>query len=184
MSMLYMSDTWVMPALHIVLPLGISFYTFQSMSYSIDVYRGDARGITHFIDFACYVSMYPQLVAGPIIRFQEVADQLRHRTYSWEKFARDIAFFVVGLGQKVVLANPCGKVADWAFDAATRTAGEAWTGAIAYSFQIFFDFAGYSNMAIGLGLMLGFVFPKNFDLPYRSRSITEFWRRWHISLSS
>ena len=97
MSMLYMSDTWVMPALHIVLPLGISFYTFQSMSYSIDVYRGDARGITHFIDFACYVSMYPQLVAGPIIRFQEVADQLRHRTYSWEKFARDIAFFVVGL---------------------------------------------------------------------------------------
>lgn len=184
MSMLYMSDTWVLPALHIVLPLGISFYTFQSMSYSIDVYRGDARGITHFIDFACYVSMYPQLVAGPIIRFQEVADQLRHRTYSWEKFARGIAFFVVGLGQKVVLANPCGKVADWAFDAATRTAGEAWTGAIAYSFQIFFDFAGYSNMAIGLGLMLGFVFPKNFDLPYRSRSITEFWRRWHISLSS
>lgn len=174
----------LLPALNIVLPLGISFYTFQSLSYTIDVYRGDARGITSFVDFACFVSMFPQLVAGPIIRFQEVADQLRSRTHTVEKFARGVAFFVLGMAQKILLANPNGKMADWAFDTANRGVMEAWSGITAYSFQIFFDFAGYSNMAIGLGLMLGFVFPKNFDDPYRSLSITEFWRRWHISLST
>ena len=184
METLRLSDTWLLPSLHIVLPLGISFYTFQSMSYAIDVYRGDARGIRHFVDFSCYVSLYPQLVAGPIIRFQEVANQLRSRTHTLEKFARGVAFFVLGMAQKILLANPCGKLADWAFDTSARAVTEAWTGLAAYSFQIFFDFAGYSNMAIGLGLMLGFVFPKNFDAPYRSASVTEFWRRWHISLSS
>lgn len=184
MHEVFSSDTFLLPSLQIVLPLGISFYTFQSMSYAIDVYRGDARGTTSFINFACYVSMFPQLVAGPIIRFQEIADQLSSRVYSYEKFARGIAFFIVGMGQKILLANPCGKMADLAFDTPGRTLIDAWLGIIAYSFQILFDFAGYSNMAIGLGLMLGFVFPKNFDYPYRSFSITEFWRRWHISLST
>ena len=171
-------------AIRVTLPLGISFYTFQSMSYSIDVYRRRAPAITNFIDFACFVSMFPQLVAGPIIRFSEVADQLRSRSHTATKFARGVAFFSVGLAKKVLLANPCGKIADLAFDAGSLGALDAWYGVTAYAFQIYFDFSGYSDMAIGLGLMLGFVFPKNFDSPYISRSITEFWRRWHISLST
>ena len=171
-------------ALRITLPLGISFYTFQSMSYAIDLYRGDARAVRNFVDFACFVSMFPQLVAGPIIRFSEVADQLRSRSHTMAKFARGVAFFSLGLAKKVLLANPCGKVADVAFDAGSRGVIEAWYGAVAYAFQIYFDFSGYSDMAIGLGLMMGFVFPKNFDSPYKSASITEFWRRWHISLST
>lgn len=174
----------LLPLLHISLPLGISFYTFQSMSYTIDVYRGDAKGITNIVDFACYVSLFPQLVAGPIVRFQEVANQMRERVISVEKFARGIAFFILGMAQKILLANPCGQMADASFDHIGRGALEAWWGLSAYSLQIFFDFAGYSNMAIGLGLMLGFVFPRNFNAPYRSASITEFWRRWHISLST
>jgi alginate O-acetyltransferase complex protein AlgI len=171
-------------ALRITLPLGISFYTFQSMSYTIDVYRGHAAPLRSFIDFACYVSMFPQLVAGPVIRFSEVADQLRGRTCTATKFARGVAFLSVGLAKKILLANPCGQIADLAFDAGSRGALDAWYGLVAYSFQIYYDFSAYSDMAIGLGLMLGFVFPKNFDSPYRSASITEFWRRWHISLSS
>ncbi len=154
------------------------------MSYAIDVYRGDATGVKSFIDFICFETMFPQLVAGPIIRFQEVADQLRERTHSMEKFARGVAFFAFGLAKKVLLANPCGKIADVAFDAGSLGAVDAWYGVVAYAFQIYFDFSGYSDMAIGLGLMLGFVFPKNFDSPYLSQSITEFWRRWHISLST
>ena len=169
--------------LRVALPLGISFYTFQSMSYAIDVYRGDATAIKSFVDFACFETMFPQLVAGPIIRFQEVADQLRERTHTTTKFARGIAFLSIGLAKKVLLANPCGKVADVAFGAGSLGAIDAWYGAVAYAFQIYFDFSGYSDMAIGLGLMLGFVFPKNFDSPYLSQSITEFWRRWHLSLS-
>lgn len=168
----------------VTLPLGISFYTFQSMSYTIDVYRGQARAIRSFVDFACFVSMFPQLVAGPIIRFQEVADQLRERGISTEKFARGAAFFAMGLAKKILLANPCGKIADTVFNAASAGCVDSWYGVTAYAFQIYFDFSGYSDMAIGLGLMLGFVFAKNFDSPYLSRSITEFWRRWHISLST
>ncbi|MGQ0734630.1 MAG: MBOAT family O-acyltransferase [Acidobacteriota bacterium] len=171
-------------AFKVTLPLGISFYTFQSMSYTWDVYRGRAAAVRNFIDFACYVSMFPQLVAGPIIRFAEVADQLRSRTHTVTKFARGVAFLSVGLAKKVLLANPCGKVADLAFEAGSLHAIDAWYGVTAYAFQIYFDFSGYSDMAIGLGLMLGFVFPKNFDSPYLSQSITEFWRRWHISLST
>ena len=169
--------------LRVVLPLGISFYTFQSMSYTIDVYRGHARPLANFIDFACYVSLFPQLVAGPIIRFSEIADQLARRTHSLEKMARGAAFFSLGMAKKVLLANPCGKVADTVFDAASATTLDAWYGTFAYAFQIYFDFSGYSDMAIGLGLMLGFVLPKNFDSPYRAESITDFWRRWHQSLS-
>lgn len=171
-------------AFTVTLPLGISFYTFQSMSYTWDVYRRRAHAVRNVIDFACYVSMFPQLVAGPIIRYAEVADQLERRTHTVTKFARGVAFFSVGLAKKVLLANPCGKIADLAFGAASLDPLDAWYGVTAYAFQIYFDFSGYSDMAIGLGLMLGFVFPKNFDSPYQSQSITEFWRRWHISLST
>ncbi len=153
------------------------------MSYTLDVFRGHARALRNFTDFACYVSMYSQLVAGPIIRFEEVADQFRSRTHTLEKFARGAAF-MSGLSKKILLANPCGKIADVVFGAAAVSPGEAWWGVLAYAFQIYFDFSGYSDMAIGLGLMMGFVFPKNFDSPYLSQSITEFWRRWHISLST
>ncbi len=168
----------------VILPLGISFYTFQSLSYVIDVYRGDAKVVRNFIDYACFVSMFPQLVAGPIIRFQEIADQLQFRTHSWEKFARGTLFFMLGMGKKVLLANPCGKIADTCFNTGFLSVLDAWYGAVAYAFQIYFDFSGYSDMAIGLGLMFGFVFAKNFDSPYLSISITEFWRRWHLSLST
>ncbi len=170
--------------IRVALPLGISFYTFQSMSYTIDVYRGDARALRSFVDFACYVSMFPQLVAGPIVRFSEIAGQLRARRHTLEKFARGVAFVSLGLAKKVLVANPCGKVADTIFEAGSVLPLDAWYGAIAYAMQIYFDFSGYSDMAIGLGLMLGFAFAKNFDSPYLSESITEFWRRWHISLSS
>ncbi|WP_458776365.1 MBOAT family O-acyltransferase [Desulforhopalus sp. 52FAK] len=170
--------------LKFLLPLGISFYTFQSMSYTIDLYRRDGTYIKNFLDFACFVSMFPQLVAGPIIRFQEVADQLAGRVHSLEKFSRGVAFFSMGMAKKVLLANSCGKIADMAFSAGSLSVIDSWFGVVAYSFQIYFDFSGYSDMAIGLGLMFGFVFAKNFDSPYLSASITEFWRRWHISLST
>jgi alginate O-acetyltransferase complex protein AlgI len=179
-----LGDLQLDDVMRVTLPLGISFYTFQSMSYTIDVYRRRAPAISNFIDFACYVSMFPQLVAGPIIRFSEVADQLRSRTHTVTKFARGAAFFSLGMAKKVLLANPCGKIADLAFESGSLGVLDAWYGVIAYAFQIYFDFSGYSDMAIGLGLMLGFVFPKNFDSPYISQSITEFWRRWHISLST
>lgn len=168
----------------VVLPLGISFYTFQSMSYSIDVYRGQAAPLRSFVDFACYVSLFPQLVAGPIIRYQELADQMRRRSHTWTLMARGWALFMAGLAKKVLLANPCGKLADAAFGAESLHALDAWLGALGYAFQIYFDFSGYSDMAIGLGLMLGFHFPLNFNAPYRATSITDFWRRWHISLST
>ena len=170
--------------LRITLPLGISFYTFQSMSYSIDVFRGHAKAIRNWMDFACYVSMFPQLVAGPIIRFQEVADQLNERTHTMQKFARGCCFFGMGMAKKICLADPCGIVADTCFQAGSLHTMDAWFGIVAYAFQIYFDFSAYSDMAIGLGLMMGFMFAKNFDSPYLSQSITEFWRRWHLSLST
>ncbi len=170
--------------LEVTLPLGISFYTFQSMSYTIDVYRGEARALRNFAGFAAYVSMFPQLVAGPIVRFQTVARQLRRPDRSWEAFARGAACFSLGLGKKVLIANPCGKVADTLFGAADAGMLDSWIGLVAYSFQIYFDFSGYSDMAIGLGLMLGFRFPINFHSPYRAHSITNFWQRWHITLST
>jgi alginate O-acetyltransferase complex protein AlgI len=171
-------------ALRVTLPLGISFYTFESMSYVVDVYRGQARAIRNLVDFSAFVAMFPQLVAGPIIRFSEIADQIRSRTHTLTKFSRGVAFFSLGMAKKVLLANPCGKIADLAFDSGSLSAADAWYGVTAYAFQIYFDFSGYSDMAIGLGLMMGFVFAKNFDSPYKSQSITEFWHRWHISLST
>ena len=179
-----LSGATVETALAVTLPLGISFYTFQSMSYAIDVYRGDARALRNFVDFACFVSMFPQLVAGPIIRFSEIDDQLRGRRHTATLFARGVAFFALGLAKKVLLANPCGRIADTMFAAGSAGVVDSWYGLAAYAFQIYFDFSGYSDMAIGLGLMHGFVFAKNFDSPYRAQSITEFWRRWHLSLST
>ncbi len=179
-----LSGVGVESALRVTLPLGISFYTFQSMSYSIDVYRGRATALRNPVDFACFVSLFPQLVAGPILRFSEVAEQLQHRRHTTAKFARGIAFFSLGMAKKILLADPCGRLADAAFGAGSIAAGDAWFGVGAYALQIYFDFSGYSDMAIGLGLMLGFVFPKNFDSPYKADSLTDFWRRWHLSLST
>jgi alginate O-acetyltransferase complex protein AlgI len=170
--------------LRVALPLGISLYILQSLSYVIDVYRGDSLAMKNFGDFLCFEMMFPQVVAGPIIRYSEIEDQLRLRSSTPTKFARGVSFFTLGLAKKVLIANPCGKVADVAFEAGSLAVLDAWYGVTAYAFQIYFDFSGYSDMAIGLALMLGFVFPKNFDSPYKSQSITEFWRRWHISLSS
>ncbi len=168
----------------IVLPVGISFYTFQSMSYSIDLYRGHARRAQRFVDFACYVSMFPQLVAGPIVRYREVADQLAQRPQRGELFASGVATFAIGFAKKVLIANTVGEIADLCFGAGSLPPHVAWFGLLAYAFQIYFDFSGYSDMAIGLGAMLGFSLPLNFRSPYRADSITDFWRRWHISLST
>ncbi len=170
--------------LKVALPIGISFYTFHALSYTIDVYRGTAPPVRSFVDFACYIALFPQLVAGPIIRYNTIAGQLVTRTHSWEKFSSGVALFVLGFSKKILLANPMGRVADAAFNAQSLTAPDAWFGAVAYAFQIYFDFSGYSDMAVGLGRMIGFEFPKNFDAPYQAESITDFWRRWHISLST
>ncbi len=170
--------------LRVTLPLGISFWTFHAISYVVDVYRGHARAIRNYVDYSCYVGMFPQLVAGPIVRFQDIAEQLSQRSSSLEKAATGIVFFSLGFSRKILLANPCGQIADLAFEADSIGTAEAWLGAVAYAFQIYFDFSGYSDMAIGLALILGFQFVKNFDSPYCATSITDFWRRWHISLSS
>ncbi|MCB1227667.1 MAG: MBOAT family protein [Verrucomicrobiales bacterium] len=171
---------------HIVLPLGISFYTFQSMSYSIDLYRGHARPAPSFMDFACYVSLFPQLVAGPIVRYGSIADQLVERPQTLPIFASGLARFGWGLAKKVLLADAMAPIADAAFEAGAGnlTPITAWLGVLAYALQIYFDFSAYSDMAIGLGRLFGFRFVENFNSPYKSASITEFWRRWHISLSS
>ncbi len=168
----------------IVLPMGISFYTFQALSYSIDVYRNDAPPARSLADFACYIALFPQLVAGPIVRYQSVAEQLVRREHTWNKFASGVSLFVLGLSKKILLANPLGSIADAAFGAQSLYAIDAWFGVTAYAFQIYFDFSGYSDMAVGLGRMIGFEFMKNFDSPYQAESITDFWRRWHISLST
>ncbi len=170
--------------LQITLPVGISFYVFQALSYTIDVYRGTAPGARSFSDFACFVALYPQLVSGPIVRYNTVADQLVSRSHTWEKFSSGIALFVLGFAKKILLADPVGKVAGAAFNAQGLTTPDAWFGVVAYAFQIYFDFSGYSDMAVGLGRMIGFEFMKNFNSPYLADSITDFWRRWHISLST
>ena len=175
-----------MPVLNIRLPIGISFYTFQTMSYTIDVYRGDARCQKNVITFGTFVTLFPQLIAGPIIKYKDLDDQLEHRTHSPEQFACGVQVFVVGLAKKVLLANNLGMLWDAykAMPAAQLTTAGAWLGILAFSLQLYFDFSGYSDMAVGLGRMLGFDFLRNFNYPYISRSITEFWRRWHISLGT
>ena len=169
----------------IALPIGISFFTFQAMSYVIDVYRGTAKVQKNPLYVALYISFFPQLIAGPIVRYNTVADQIEHRTCSFDKFGEGAKRFMIGFGKKVILANNLALVAEEAFrqtDFASGTVLYSWLGAIAFTLQIFYDFSGYSDMAIGLGKMFGFEFLENFDYPYISRSVTEFWRRWHMSL--
>lgn len=172
--------------LNLPLPIGISFYTFQTMSYTIDVYRGDAKVQKNILSFGAYVSLFPQLIAGPIVRYQDIADQLNERTHSFDRFGDSVKRFVTGLGKKVLLANNIGLLWDTISKTETEnlTTLAAWLGIIAFAFQIYFDFSGYSDMAIGLGKMFGFEFLENFDYPYTSKSVTEFWRRWHISLGT
>lgn len=170
----------------LALPIGISFYTFQAMSYLIDVYRGDSKGQKNVLTFAVYITMFPQLIAGPIVRYQDIENQLNGRTPDADDFREGIPMFVKGFFKKVVLANVIGSLHTQilAMGMSNISAMTAWLGALAYTLQIFNDFSGYSDMAIGLGRMLGFEFPKNFDRPYASGSVTEFWRRWHISLGT
>lgn len=170
----------------LALPIGISFYTFQTMSYVIDVYRGKVEAQHNIVTFGAYVSMFPQLIAGPIVRYSDVEKQLMHRTHSLEKFGDGVMWFIKGMGKKVLIANNMGNVheAILALGASQTSVLTAWIGCFAYTMQIYFDFGGYSDMAIGLGKMLGFDFMQNFNYPYTAKSITDFWRRWHISLSS
>ncbi|MEA4964261.1 MAG: MBOAT family O-acyltransferase [Oscillospiraceae bacterium] len=170
----------------ISLPIGISFYTFQAMTYSIDVYRGEVKVQRSYRDFLLYLSLFPQLIAGPIVRYSEIEPQLTERRTTMKGAFYGLTRFSFGLGKKVLIANYCGAVAGKMLDGtlSQSTAVGVWLGIAMYTLQIYFDFAGYSDMAIGLGRIFGFKYSENFDLPYTSKSITEFWRRWHISLSS
>jgi alginate O-acetyltransferase complex protein AlgI len=172
------------PEMH--LPLGISFFTFHAISYLVDVYRRDVEVETNPVDLAVYITMFPQLVAGPIIRFHTIRDEIHDRSVTVDMFAAGIQVFIIGLAQKVLIANVVAMPADTIFSLheINRGAAVAWLGIVCYALQIYFDFSGYSLMAIGLGLMIGFHFPQNFDYPYISRSLTEFWRRWHMTLSA
>ncbi len=170
----------------IALPIGISFYTFQGMSYVIDVYRGDVKPQKNVLNIALYVSFFPQLVAGPIVKYHDVAEQIVSREHSVQKMAYGIRRFLFGLAKKVLIANTAAMTADeiFALDASSLSPSAAWLGILCYTLQIYYDFSGYSDMAIGLGKMFGFTFLENFNYPYISKSIQDFWRRWHISLST
>ncbi len=168
----------------VVLPVGISFYTFQSMSYTIDIYRKQAKPVGNILELAAYVSLFPQLVAGPIVRYGTVHEQIKKRSHTLEKLGTGSRLFMMGFAKKMILADGVGIIADEVFGRSDPGFCQAWSGAIAYAFQLYYDFSAYSDMAIGLGLMFGFSFPCNFNSPYKATSITDFWRRWHISLSS
>ena len=174
------------PVPEIVLPIGISFYTFQALSYVIDVYRGEVGVQKNYFKVLLYISFFPQLIAGPIVKYRDIADQIDNRSQSLEQIAQGLRRFVCGLAKKVLIANTMGQVADIIFAQRTSELGflSAWLGAAAYLFQIYYDFCGYSDMAIGLGKMFGFTFKENFRYPYGARSVQDFWRRWHISLST
>jgi len=168
----------------VILPIGISFYIFQSISYLIDVYRGDTEPTGNLVNFAAFIALFPQLIAGPVLRYKDLAEQFVAREHSLDKFAEGASRFMQGFVKKVFIADSLAPLADHCFALAEPSSGDAWLGMIAYSAQLYFDFSGYSDMAIGLGLMMGFRFMENFNQPYISQSITEFWRRWHISLST
>lgn len=172
--------------LNIVMPIGISFYTFQALSYVVDVYRGDCNVQKDIYKLALYICLFPQLIAGPIVKYHDVAEQIDSREVNFEKVDLGVKRFIIGLSKKMLIANTMGAIADKIFIQNPDTFSPliAWIGSIAYSFQLYFDFSGYSDMAIGLGLIFGFKFLENFNYPYISKSITEFWRRWHISLST
>jgi alginate O-acetyltransferase complex protein AlgI len=169
---------------NVVLPAGISFYTFVALSYTIDLYRGDAKPARNFPSFTCFIALFPHLIAGPIIRYNTVSEMLGQRTHTIEKFSSGVAIFMLGFAKKILLANSAGMVADTVFRANNLDPASAWWGILGYHFQIYFDFCGYSDMAVGLARMLGIEFIKNFNSPYHSISVTDFWRRWHISLST
>ena len=173
-----------LPDYQLPLPIGISFYTFQALSYVIDVYRGTTKPQGSLVDFATYITMFPQLVAGPIVKYTDIEAQLRKRGATLAQVGQGLERVILGLSKKVLLANNLGLLADAMRASPKLSVLSAWLGAAAYALQIYFDFSGYSDMAIGMGRMLGFTFAENFDYPYRARSVTEFWRRWHISLSS
>lgn len=172
------------PVYQVLLPIGISFFIFQSISYTVDVYRRESPPVRSLSDFACFVALFPQLIAGPIVRYGSVAEQIVYREHSLAKFTSGVAIFILGFAKKILLANSVGKVADAVFAAETPGVFDAWWGVTAYAFQIYFDFSAYSDMAVGLGRMIGFEFIRNFNAPYLADSITDFWRRWHISLST
>jgi alginate O-acetyltransferase complex protein AlgI len=169
---------------HVLLPIGLSFYIFHAISYLVDIYRREAPPARNLIDFAAFIALFPHLVAGPVLRYHLLAEQFKSRTHCVDRFARGCVIFLVGFCKKVLIADTVAPLADAAFSASLPTLTDAWLGATAYTIQLFFDFSGYTDMAIGLALMIGFVFPENFNDPYVSRSITEFWKRWHMSLSS
>ena len=172
------------PMLHLALPVGISFYTFQCLSYTIDVYRGEVPSQKNIISFGAYVSMFPQLIAGPIVRYSDIARQLDHRSHSREGFFLGMRRFLIGLGKKVILADNFALLMKLFRESGEKSLLFYWLYALAFLFNIYFDFSGYSDMAIGLGKIFGFHFPENFNYPYLSKSITEFWRRWHMTLGS
>lgn len=174
------------PFLDVIMPIGISFYTFQAISYVVDVYRGDVKVQKRLDKLALYICLFPQLIAGPIVKYHDIEDQIDNRQERFDKIVYGVKRFIVGLAKKMLIANTMGAVADkiFAMPVTDFGTGIAWVGAIAYTFQIFYDFSGYSDMAIGLGSIFGFKFLENFNYPYISKSITEFWRRWHISLST
>ena len=172
------------PLLRIALPIGISFYTFQLLSYTIDVYRGDTPAQKNPVTLAAYISLFPQLIAGPIVRYSDVALQLENRTHTFEKTASGIRRFIAGLSKKILIANALGELCDIFRSSGDKSTLFFWIYAVSFTLHIYFDFSGYSDMAIGLGKIMGFDFIENFNYPYISRSVTEFWRRWHISLSS
>ena len=176
----------IIPLLEISLPIGISFFTFQAMSYIIDVYRGDIDARPKIANTALYISFFPQLIAGPIVKYKDISQQIENRVMEIDKVALGFRRFIYGLGKKVLVSNVLGLCADtvYSYDITTISGRTAWIGAIAYTFQIYYDFSGYSDMAIGMAQMFGFTIPENFDYPYMARSINEFWRRWHISLGS
>ena len=173
-----------LPLLKLALPVGISFYTFQCLSYTIDVYRGNVPAQKNMISFGAYVALFPQLIAGPIVRYADIARELEHRTHSWEDTALGLRRFLVGLGKKVILADNFALLMRLFRESGEKSVLFYWMYAIAFSLNIYFDFSGYSDMAIGLGRILGFHFIENFNYPYLSKSVTEFWRRWHMSLGS
>ena len=172
------------PLLKLALPIGISFYTFQCLSYTIDVYRGNVPAQKNVISFGAYVSLFPQLIAGPIVRYIDVARELEHRTHSLEKAMDGLRRFIIGLGKKVIIANNLGQLIEIFRDSGEKSVLFYWMYAVAFMLHIYFDFSGYSDMAIGLGKIFGFQFYENFNYPYLSKSVTEFWRRWHMSLGS
>ncbi len=179
-------ETW--PVLNVILPIGISFYTFESLTYMVDVYLGKHKPLKKFIDYQLYILLFPKLIAGPIIRYSDIADQItnRFKSYSSENIIRGFRRFVIGLCKKIIIANTMGVIADQIFNAPTENIDtvDHWLGMFSYTFQLYFDFSGYSDIALGIGTMLGFTFPENFNNPYNANSVTNFWQRWHISLGT